>query len=114
MKTVWIPGRFQPPHVGHKAMIDKALGEGAKVCVLVRDTDLDDDNPFTYKERLDILREWYGDGVHICLIPDPDCELEIWAGRGVGWKYREVRLDPEVEEISATKIREGLRKAGVI
>lgn len=113
MKTIVIPGRFQPLHDGHIAMIEKALGETPSVVVDVRDTRVDKDNPFTYEERAGMIRKVFGDRVKIRRLPDPDCELEIWAGRKVGWAYREIQL-PAVENISGTKLREEMRARGAL
>ena len=38
----------------------------------------------------------------------------ICYGRGVGYKIEEIILDEETQKISATKIREEMRKRGVI
>ena len=47
------------------------------------------------------MAEW-GKRVKIIIIPDVD---EVCYGRKVGWGIRQIRLSKEIENISATKIR---------
>jgi hypothetical protein len=54
-----------------------------------------------------MFKKAFGDKVKI--IPIPDVE-DVCYGRGVGWGIREIRLDAQTEEISATKIREAMEK----
>ena len=100
-------GRYQPLHQGHVKLITTVLDEGKKVCVALRDTKIDDDNPYSLIEREDMLKKEFGNKVKIITVPDIE---HVCHGRKVGWGIREVKLDAETEEISATKIREGLNK----
>lgn len=54
-------GRFQPFHVGHKEVLDKALELADKVIVLVGSSNQPRTikNPFTFAERKDMIRESY-------------------------------------------------------
>lgn len=100
-------GRFQPPHSGHFKLIRTLLDEGSRVCVAVRDTPLNADNPFTLYERINLiegefLSEVAQEKVKVIEIPDIK---NVCYGRKVGWGIREIRLDKETEAISATAIR---------
>ena len=55
-------GRFQPLHLGHQAVIDKALSMAEKVIVLVGSANLgrSSRNPFTFAERRQMILQNYG------------------------------------------------------
>jgi len=100
-------GRYQPLHDGHIKLIRTLLNEGKRVCVAVRDTPLNADNPLTLYERIsaierEFLSEVAQEKVKVIEIPDI---AEVCYGRKVGWGIREIRLDKETEAISATAIR---------
>ena len=79
---------------------------------MVRDVKDVGDNPFDFetvkKNILDALKEYKG-RVKITLVPNI---TNICYGRGVGYKIEEIVLDEETQKISATKIREQMRKEG--
>lgn len=110
MKYSLFIGRWQPFHPGHKALMEVVLKEGKNVLIAIRDTKMDKDNPFTVKERKKKIRKAmaeYGDRVKIITIPDI---TEVCYGRGVGYDIRNIKLDPSIENISATKIRAAMNK----
>jgi len=94
-------GRWQPLHKGHIALFEKVRKEGKKILIAIRDTNIDKDNPYTAKERMETIKKFVP---HARVIVIPDIE-EICYGRKVGWGIREIRLDKKIEEISATKLR---------
>ena len=51
-------GRFQPFHLGHRHVIQTALGKARHVIVLVGSPNVARSvkNPFTYEERADMIR----------------------------------------------------------
>ncbi|MFA6215934.1 MAG: adenylyl-sulfate kinase [Patescibacteria group bacterium] len=100
-------GRYQPLHDGHIKLISQVLAEGKKVCVALRQTPINQENPYSIQDRIEMFKKAFGDKVKI--IPIPDVE-DVCYGRGVGWGIREIRLDAQTEEISATKIREAMEK----
>jgi len=100
-KSMFI-GRYQPLHEGHIKLIQKVLDEGREVVVALRDTTLNESNPYTLAERREMFRKAFGSRVQVVSIPDI---TEVCYGRGVGWGVREIRLDAETEAISATAIR---------
>jgi len=94
-------GRYQPFHEGHQKLVQKVLDEGKKVCIALRDTPIDENNPYSVEERTKMINEVFPDVIVIAI---PDIE-EIVYGRKVGWGIRELKLDKETEAISATEIR---------
>ena len=107
-------GRWQPLHTAHKALFQKAMQEGKRVLICVRDGEVNEKNPFTaeqVKENIEIeYASFFKQGeVKVIIIPDI-CSVEF--GRGVGYDIIEHVPPSEVAEISATKIREQLRKDG--
>ena len=105
-KTSLFLGRWQPWHKGHQTLVETTLKEGNNVIIAMRETPISEKDPYTTEERKGFIqkamKEW-GDKVQIISIPDFD---EVCYGRKVGWSIREIKLDSEIESISATKIRE--------
>ena len=105
MKYSLMIGRWQPLHKGHIALIKKVLSEGKKVCIAIRATEEDENNPHTVSERQDMIRKHFDEeDVIITVIPDI---AEVVYGREVGYGIRELRIDSDTEAISGTKIRNG-------
>jgi cytidyltransferase-like protein len=107
-------GRFQPLHTGHKALFQTAMQDGKKILICVRDGELNDKNPFTAEQVKQTIEMEYASffeqgEVKVMIIPDI-CSVEF--GRGVGYDIIEHIPPTEVAEVSATKIREQLRKDG--
>jgi nicotinamide mononucleotide adenylyltransferase len=107
-------GRWQPWHGGHRWLIDQQLGQGKKVWIAIRDMEPDEKNPFTASQVLmNIGTELYDliekNQVIVTIIPDIE---SINFGRGVGYDVVEHIPPMEVGDISATKIREQMKKDG--
>ena len=106
-------GRWQPFHDGHYALFEKIIKKTGQVCIQIRDVQGVDDNPFdfeTVKKRIEEkLNPKYKNRFKIILVPNI---TNICYGRGVGYKIEEIVLDKEIQKISATKIREEMRKKG--
>jgi len=107
-------GRYQPFHDGHKWLMNQCLDEGKNVLICVRDIEPDEKNPFTseqvYQNISNELEDLISDGrVKVIVIPDIE---SINFGRGVGYDIIEHIPPQEVGDISATKIREQMRKEG--
>lgn len=109
-KSLFI-GRWQPFHDGHKALIKVVLDEGGKVVVAVRDTPISEKNPYSVAERKARIEKEYEGNDRVEVIAIPDIK-EVCYGRDVGWGVRRIRLTAQLEEISATKIRNS--KKGII
>ena len=127
--TTQMLGRWQPWHDGHTALFKKALLETGQVCIQIRDvggivgqdagagrTASQNDNPFdlvTVKtniiEALGKEGFVYNDDYIVMLVPNI---VDISYGRGVGYTFTQHDLGEEIHNISATKIREQLRKDG--
>ncbi|MFM2357716.1 MAG: adenylyl-sulfate kinase [Candidatus Parcubacteria bacterium] len=102
-------GRWQPFHDGHKTLIGVVLKEGKKVLIAVRDTPISEGNPYTLTERVDHIRKLYKDNPNVEVIPLPDI-TEVCYGRDVGWGIRKIEVGKEIEDISATKIRQSKKR----
>jgi cytidyltransferase-like protein len=107
-------GRWQPLHPGHKALFQGVLNEGKNVLICIRDGAVNEKNPFTPQEVLLNIANEMKDQVEqgrikIMIIPDI-CSVEF--GRGVGYDIIEHIPPVEIGDISATKIREQLKKDG--
>jgi hypothetical protein len=127
--TTQMLGRWQPWHDGHTALFKKALLETGQVCIQIRDvggivgqdagagrTAAQTDNPFDLETVKTNIIEYlgkegfvYNDDYIIMLVPNI---VDISYGRGVGYTFTQHDLGEEIHNISATKIREQLRKDG--
>lgn len=105
-------GRWQPFHEGHQWLIDQKLKEGKRVCIAIRDVPKDDKNWWSSEEIQEMLEERFLDEIFrgiIRVIIIPDIE-SINIGRGVGYDIIEHIPPQEIHDISATKIRDELKK----
>lgn len=108
-------GRWQPLHKGHLWLINERLKEGKNVWLAIRDVKPDEKNPWTAEQIQDMvhegeLKDLILDGrVITSIIPDIE---SINYGRGVGYDIIEHIPPTEIGEISATSIREQMKKDG--
>jgi len=107
-------GRWQPLHAGHKYIFQEALDAGDNVLICIRDVKPDEKNPFTSEEVKKNIEQEYADlidqgRVAVMIIPDIK---SINFGRGVGYDIIEHVVPEEISNISATKIREQMKKEG--
>jgi cytidyltransferase-like protein len=117
-------GRFQPLHESHIKLFQQAVLEGKNILICVRDGEVNDKNPYTAKEVKKAIKgmskNWWTEDilplieelkpkVKVIIIPDI-CSVEF--GRGVGYDIIEHIPPTEISDVSATKIREQLRKEG--
>ena len=106
-------GRWQPFHDGHYALFKEIIKKTGQVCIQIRDVQGVDDNPFdfeTVKNKIEEkLNPEFEGRFKIILVPNI---TNICYGRGVGYKIEEIVLDEKTQQISATKIREQMRKEG--
>ena len=108
-------GRWQPLHKGHLWLINERLKEGKNVWLAIRDVEPDEKNPWTAQEIEQMvhegeLKDLITDGrVITSIIPDIE---SINYGRGVGYDIIEHIPPTEIGEISATSIREQMKKDG--
>jgi len=114
MKYSLFIGRWQPWHDGHQWLIDQRLNEGKNVCIAIRDVEPNKNQPWTAQQIKDNLKirffnEIIEDKIKVIIIPDIE---SVNYGRGVGYDIIEHIPPQDVKEISATKIREQMRKDG--
>lgn len=95
-------GRWQPLHRGHMALFDKMRQEGRKILIGIRNTGIEEQNPYSVEERIEMIKKQVPDAKVIVL---PDIEAVCY-GRKVGYEIKEIKLGDDLEKISATKIRE--------
>ena len=110
-------GRWQPLHKGHLWLINERLKEGKNVWLAIRDVEPDEKNPWTAEQILEMvhegeLKELIIEGRVIATII-PDIE-SINYGRGVGYDIIEHIPPTEIGEISATSIRNQMKKDGLL
>jgi adenylylsulfate kinase len=107
-------GRWQPLHDGHKTLFSQALNSGRNICIMIRDTPVSEKNPFTSEQVKENIEEYYSEGVkngNVVVMVVPNI-TSINFGRGVGYDIIEHIPPTEIAEISATKIREEMKKEG--
>ena len=109
-------GRWQPLHDGHKALFQQVLDRGDKLCIAIREGETNEKNPFTAEEVFKNITVYYQNQilsgqVRVIIIPDI-CSVNF--GRGVGYDIIEYIPPAEVADISATKVREEMRKNGTL
>ena len=110
--TAQMLGRWQPWHAGHQKLFEEILKKTGQVNIMVRNVQGVDDNPFdfeTVKKNISEALDEYKNRFKITLVPNI---TNICYGRGVGYKIEEIVLDEKTQQISATKIREHMRKDG--
>jgi adenylylsulfate kinase len=106
--TALMIGRYQPFHDGHKALFVKALEKHGQVCIAIRDMPQSANNPYTpgmVEANIHKSLQEYRGKYEIVVLPNI---VDVVYGRDVGWTVSKIDLPPEIEAISATKIREGL------
>ena len=104
-------GRFQPFHDGHKKLFINAIKKNKQVTILVMDSyKINNKNPFKFnvvkKKIIESLKKYNGKFI-ILKIP---VVSEVVYGRKVGYKIRKVNLPKKIQKISATNIRNNLKK----
>ena len=103
-------GRYQVPvpHEGHIRIISTILQEGKNVCIGLRDkTWSEDKDPFTLYERRKAFEKVFADEIAEgrVVIQDLVDIVSVDYGRTPAWTIREVIVPEDVQNISATNIR---------
>ena len=112
MKRALFIGRWQPLHSGHKWLFNQKLEQNIPILIAVRDTPVDEGNPFSTDQVVSNLEKEYSNEVEsgmVKVIPIPDIE-SVNYGRGVGYEINEYVPPKDIGEISATEIRKNLKK----
>jgi cytidyltransferase-like protein len=107
-------GRWQPLHSSHQALFQQALNNGNNLLICIRDGEVNEKNPFTPEEVKKNIEDVYAllvnsEIMKVMIIPDI-CSVNF--GRGVGYDIVEYVPPTEIAEVSATKVREKMRKEG--
>jgi phosphopantetheine adenylyltransferase len=108
--TAQMLGRWQPFHKGHFELFKKILKKTGQVCIMVRDQEITELNPYNFeqiKENIEKALIDFKGKYDIIKVPNI---TNICYGRGVGYKIEEIVLPKEIQNISAAKIRQGLVK----
>jgi adenylylsulfate kinase-like enzyme len=100
-------GRWQPLHKGHLALFEKIRREKKQILIGVRNTGIDEKNPYSVGERIEMIKKEVPDA-NVVVIPDIEA---ICYGRKVGYEIRKIKLEENLEQISATDIRKQLKKS---
>ena len=103
-------GRYQPYHYGHINLIQQKLNDGIPALIMVRDIEPDDKNPFTTEQTVSMIEKYHeekGDDVKVMIIPDIE---SVNYGRGVGYEINEYTPTEVLGFISATKIRDSIKR----
>ena len=112
MKRALFIGRWQPLHPGHQWLFNQKLEQGIPILIAVRDTPINVSNPFSTEDVIANLEKEYSEEVEsgmVKVISIPDIE-SVNYGRGVGYEINEFTPPTGIGKISATKIREKLKK----
>ena len=112
MKRALFIGRWQPLHPGHKWLFNQKLEQNIPILIAVRDTPIDDSNPYSTADVVVNLEKEYENEVEsgmVKVIPIPDIE-SVNYGRGVGYEINEFVPPKDIGQISATEIRKNLKK----
>ena len=112
MKRALFIGRWQPLHPGHKWLFDQKLEKNIPILIAVRDTPINDSNPFSTNDVISNLENEYHEEVQsgmVKVISIPDIE-SVNYGRGVGYEVNEFVPPEDISKISATEIRGRLNK----
>ena len=111
MKRALFIGRWQPLHSGHKWLFNQKLEQDIPILIAVRDTPVDDSNPFSTDEVIANLEKEYANEVESGMVKVtsiPDIE-SVNYGRGVGYEINEFVPPKDIGKISATELRKNLK-----
>lgn len=117
MKRALFIGRWQTPHLhgGHIWCFEQKLKQGIPIGIAIRDVEIDEKNPYSAEQVKVMIEKHYENEIQNCMVKVFILPFDIESvvvGRGVGYAVEELIPPQEIAEISATKIREELRKRG--
>lgn len=108
--TAFMLGRYQPFHDGHKALFESMLTRSPQVLIAVRDTQGIKNDFLSYEEIKANINEKLKKYRGKFKIIDISNIEHIFYGREVGYNIERIYLDDSIESISATKIREEIKR----
>ena len=107
--TAQMLGRWQPFHDGHLALFKEILKRTGQVQIIVRTMPKSDNNPFEFEDIKKRIEEKLKDYVGKFEVIKVANITNICYGRDVGYKIEEIVLPKQIQEISATKIRQEMK-----
>ncbi len=107
--TAQMLGRWQPFHDGHLALFKEILKRTGQVQIMVRTVPKSDNNPFEFEDIKKRIEEKLKDYVGKFEVIKVANITNICYGRDVGYKIEEIVLPKQIQEISATKIRQEMK-----
>ena len=114
--TVQMLGRWQPWHEGHQELFKRCFKKTGQVIIQVRDTHKENDinNPFDWNSVCQniengLMKDGFKRGIDYDIMLVPNI-VNITYGRKVGYLIEEEKFDANIENISATQIREKLNQ----
>ena len=111
--TVQMLGRWQPFHDGHLALFKRAFEKTGQVVIQVRDCEgWNDSNPFDFitvraQIRKKLADHNFVEGREFMIMLVPNI-TNITYGRNVGYSIEQETFDRNIQNISATKIRQSM------
>lgn len=111
--SVQMLGRFQPWHEGHTEIFKRCYETHKQVVIMVRTMEQSSKDPFSFDvvRKLiieDLNNKDFTFNVDYVILEVPNI-VDIGYGRDVGYTFTEHKVSKEIEEISATKIRETIK-----
>jgi adenylylsulfate kinase-like enzyme len=102
--TTLMLGRYQPWHAGHHALYDEAGKRTEQVMLGIRSThNTSPKDPLSFEQvKVFIDQDEYMRGAMVIKMPNI---TNIVYGRDVGYKIEQIKLEDEIESISATQKR---------
>ena len=100
--TVQMLGRYQPWHEGHTELFKRAHAKTGQVIIMVRDTGEKYHSRGAMLHSLKQAGFNYGEDYEIIDVP---YIVNITYGRDVGYEIEQEKFSAEIENISATNIR---------
>jgi nicotinamide mononucleotide adenylyltransferase len=107
--TAQMLGRWQPFHDGHLALFKEILKKTGQVQIMVRTMPKSNNNPFEFKDIKKRIEEKLKDYIGQFEVIQVANITNICYGRDVGYKIEEIVLPKQIQEISATKIRQEMK-----
>jgi len=106
--TALLIGRYQPFHIGHKTLVAESIKRSGQCCIALRDVaGIDNNNPYSFekvKQEIHSACAEFGNKIKVIELPNI---TDIFYGRGVGYNIEQLELSKELQDVSATKIRDG-------
>lgn len=105
--TTLMLGRYQPWHEGHRALYEKAKERTTQVTIGVRNTQgTSEKDPFTFDQVKNYICDDVQDAaLGVLLMPNI---THIVYGRDVGYKIEQIKMEDDIEAISATSKRKAM------